>query len=78
METELVFNIPPRILHVFKCFFFMKASKFELRTLYTYNSIQIVEHELDQNFLKRFITISKESEMLMFLARNILFGSIPL
>ena len=51
METELVFNIPPRILHVFKCFFFMKASKFELRTLYTYNSIQMVEHELDQNFL---------------------------
>ena len=41
MDIELVFNIPPRISHVFKCFFFRKASKFELRTLYTYNSIQM-------------------------------------
>lgn len=56
METELVFNIPPRILHVFKCFFFMKASKFELRTLYTY----MVEHELDQNFLNVLSRIQKK------------------
>ena len=40
--------------------------------------IHITQFKWDQNFLKRFITIPTESEMLMCLARNILLGSIPL